>query len=151
MLRYPSFLRRYPDKLKIFLAKIKSQTQNQIHTTYVEKDILSPVSPTAVTYTVVTRSCSVSVSFAKFNTWGDIRVGYSGSYRWIDRVLNTRTGLTGVTTGFTLVNDYSYPYNQTASAVSIKGGGVVNVYLVIEGGVLVYSQPVSCSFTYRVY
>lgn len=118
-----------------------------------EKGILpnAPVFPLSTTYVVVTRSCSVNVSLAKFKTWADIRVGYSGSFRWIDRVLNTRTGLTGITTGFTLSNEYSYPYNQTATSVSVKGGGIVNAYLVIEGGFLLFSQPVSCSFTYRLY
>lgn len=144
---------RTPEELQSFLSKVSNQTRTTVHSTYVEKGILpnAPVFPLSTTYAVVTRRCSVNVGLAKFNTWADIRVGYSGSFRWIDRVLNTRTGLTGITTGFTLSNEYSYPYNQTAISVSVKGGGIVNAYLVIEGSILLFSQPVSCSFTYRLY
>ncbi len=142
-----------PGELQSFLSRMSNQTRMPVHSTYVEKEILpnAPILPLSTTYAVVTRSCSVNVSLAKFNTWADIRVGYSGSFRWIDSVLNTRTGLTGVTTGFSLSNEYSYPYNQTATSVSVKGGGIVNAYLVIDGGIRLFSQPVSCSFTYRVY
>jgi len=142
-----------PGELQGFLSRIRNQAQTPVHYVYVEKGILSntPILPLSTTYAVITRSCSVNVSLAKFNTWADIRVRYSGSFRWIDKVLNTRTGLTGITTGFSLSNEYSYPYNQTATSVSVKGGGIVNVYLLIKGGILLYSQPVSCSFTYRVY
>lgn len=140
-----------PTQLDAFLSKLSHQSRISHHINYFEREDLSLPLPMAVTYAVVTRSCSVNVSLAKFNTWADIRVGYSGSFRWIDSVLNTRTGLTGITTGFTLTNDYSYAYNQTATSVSVKGGGIVNAYLVIEGGILIFSTPVSCSFTYRVY
>jgi len=142
-----------PGELQSFLAQMTAQSQSQVHAIYTEKGILpnAKISPLAVTYAVVTRSCSVNVSLAKFNTWGDIRVGYDGSFRWINSVLNTRTGLTGLTTGFTLSNDYSYAYNQTATSVSVKGGGIVNAYLIIEGALTLFSQPVSCSFTYRLY
>jgi hypothetical protein len=142
-----------PGELQSFLSKMSNQARTPIHSTYVEKGILpnAPMSPLSTTYAVVTRSCSVNVSLSKFNTWADIRVGYTGSFRWIDRVLNTRTGLTGVTTGISLSNEYSYAYNQTASSVSVKGGGVLNVYLLVNGMVRLFSTPVSCSFTYRVY
>lgn len=135
------------------MAKTWAGSHAPNHATYVEKGTgpNTGISPLSVSYTVVTRSCSVNVSLAKFNTWGDIRVGYDGSFRWIDSVLNTRTGLTGVTTGFTLSNAYSYSYGQTATSVSVAGGGVVNAYLLVNGSILLYSQPVSCSFTYRLY
>lgn len=144
-----------PGELQSFLSKIKSQTRNSSHVTYLDNGI-SPnasISPLSTYYAVVTRSCSVDVGapITKFNTWADIRVGVDGSFRWISSVLNTRTGLTGVTTGFSLSNEYSYAYNQTATSVSVKGGGIVNAYLVIDGGIRLWSQPMSCSFTYRVY
>ncbi len=66
-------------------------------------------------------------------------------------MLNTRIGLTGITTGVNLTNDYSYAHNQTATSISVTGGGIINVYLVIEGGIAVFSQPVSCTFTYQLY
>lgn len=139
-----------PAHLDAFLSNLKRQSQVSPHVNYFEREDLNLL-PMSVTYAVVTRSCSVTVGLAKFNTWADIRVGHSGSFRWINSVLNTRTGLTGVTLGFTLTNDYSYAYNQTATSVSVKGGGIVNAYLVIEGGILLFSTPVSCSFTYSVY
>ncbi len=139
-----------PKQLEAFLAKLSRQSQVSPHINYLERED-SSLLPMTTTYAVVTRRCSVNVSLAKFNTWADIRVGYSGSFRWIDRVLNTRTGLTGVTTGFTLTNDYSYAYNQTATSISVKGGGIVNAYLIVNGGIRLFSTPVSCSFTYRVY
>lgn len=142
---------RSPTQLEAFLAKLSRQSQVSPHINYLEQEDLSLPLPMTTTYAVVTRSCSVNVSLAKFNTWADIRVGYSGSFRWIDSVLNTRTGLTGITIGFTLTNDYSYAYNQTATSVSVKGGGIVNAYLLVNGGIQLFSTPVSCSFTYRVY
>lgn len=140
-----------PTQLDAFLSNLSHQSRTSHHINYFEREDLKLSLPMAVTYAVVTRSCSVGLTLAKFNTWADILVGYSGSFRWINSVLNTRTGLTGVTMGLTLTNDYSYAYNQTVTSVSVKGGGIVNFYLVIEGGILIYSTPVSCSFTYRVY
>ena len=50
-----------------------------------------------------------------------------------------------------LSNEYSYPYNQSQSSVSVKGGAIYNIYLVIEGHIKLSSGPVSCSFTYKTY
>ncbi|GAP08993.1 hypothetical protein BECAL_00126 [Bellilinea caldifistulae] len=144
-----------PEELEKFLTFFKNSTQKTTHIyfsgEYFPERFL--VGTESITYNVITRSCSVPLGYgiARFNTWGDIRVGSSGSFRWIDKVLSTYTGLTGLTMVATLTNEYSYAYNQTAAQVSIKGGGIVNVYLIIEGGVRLYSVPVSCSFTYRVY
>ena len=141
-----------PAELQEFLRGVGRQ-QYVAHTTIVENGWPNTPAPKSSGYFVVTRSCSVNLGYvlAKFHTWADIRVGYYDSYHWIDSVLNTRTGLTGVTTGVTLTNTYSYAYNQSASSVSVKGGGIVNIYLLIDGGIRLYSVPVSCSFTYRVY
>lgn len=148
-----------PEELARFLGEVSNRSHVHPHISYedrVEKSNLaigqqSAYNPTSVSYGVVTRSCSVTPCFATFNTWADIRVGYSGSFRWIDSVLNTRTGLTGVTLAVDLTNEYSYAYDQSPISVSVKGGGILNVYLLIEGMVRVYSTPVSCSFTYSVY
>lgn len=67
-------------------------------------------------------------------------------------MLNTRTGLTGVTTIVNLSNDWSYSYNQTATSVSVRGGGIVNVYYSTPwGAIYLWSQATECSFTYSVY
>lgn len=139
-----------PKELESFLSTISLQAKTPTNVTYIEKAPLG-YSTLATTYAVVTRSCSKTLSFAKFNTWADIRVGVNGSFRWIDSVLNTRTGLTGVTVALTLDNAYSYAYNQTSSSVSVQGGGIVNAWLLVGGVIRLYSTPVSCSFTYRLY
>jgi len=140
-----------PTELQDFLLRVSRQPV--AHTTIVENVRRNVPTPKSSGYFVVTRSCSVNIGYilAKFHTWADIRVGYYDSYHWIDQVLNTRTGLTGLTTGVTLTNAYSYAYNQSASSVSIKGGGTLNFYLIIGGVIRLYSVPVSCSFTYSVY
>lgn len=105
----------------------------------------------AASYGTVTRSCSVQMNAAYFNTYGAIQVGYEGSFRWVENVQSTWTNLTGVTIGLTLNNANSYSYNKTSTSVSVAGSGVVNAYIIVEGGPVVWSQPVSCSFTYSVY
>lgn len=101
---------------------------------------------------VVTRSCTRSFTPATFNVWADILVKSSGSFRWIDSVLNTRTGLTGATATATLSNDYSYSYNQTTTSVSVKGGGIVSAYISTPiGTIYLWSEATDCSFTYSVY
>lgn len=85
---------------------------------------------------IVTRSCSVPFTPATFNVWADIEVKSTGSFRWISSVLNTRTGLTGVTTIVNLSNDWSYSYNQTATSVSVRGGGIVNAYFSTPWGAI---------------
>lgn len=80
-----------PQQLEAFLSELSRQTQRTTHITYFERGPLpnAQVSSTSVSDGVVTRSCSVNVGMAKFKTWADIRVGSSGSFRWMDRVLNT--------------------------------------------------------------
>lgn len=106
----------------------------------------------STTYGTVTRACTSNAGAATFNTEGDIRVDYSGSFRWIDSVLSTRTSLTGITYGLSMSEPYSYAYNQSSSSVSVKGGAIINAYILLDtGATTVYSTPVSCSFTYSVY
>ncbi|MEN6570925.1 MAG: hypothetical protein ABFD24_03690 [Anaerolineaceae bacterium] len=142
-----------PKDLESFLISMQRSKNSAPHFVLREtakKD--SNFSPMTTSYGIVTKNCSVSVALGTyFNTWGDIRVATSGSFRWIDSVVSTYTGLTGVTLGFDLTNPYSYSYNKTASSVSIKGGGIVNAYILIDGFIKIYSSPVSCSFTYSVY
>jgi len=144
-----------PQELERFLISLERSAQKTPHFHFAEERFPQRflAGTESVTYNVITRSCSVPLGYgrASFHTWGDIRVGSLGSLRGIDTVLSTYTGLTGLTMTATLTNEYSYAYNQTAAQVSIKGGGIVNVYLIIEGGVRLYSVPVSCSFTYQVY
>jgi len=122
-----------PEQLAEFLSYV-SDTQKE--TSYVEwgflgeKERIAGVSPSSTGSFLVTKSCSQKLALATFNTWADISVGYSGSY---------------------LHDTYSFVYNQSASSVSVKGGGIVSTYILIEGGVYYSSTPVSCSFTYRVY
>jgi hypothetical protein len=143
-----------PQELESFLVKIKSATSISPHSTFQENNRFNGVSfiTTATSYGVVTRSCSVPLGcgVAKFNTWADIRVASSGSFHWIDSVLSTYTGLTGLTMSADLTNAYSYSYNKTSASVSVKGGGIVNIYLIVKGVIKLYSVPVSCSFTYSV-
>lgn len=143
------------DELEKFLSAIHSETSISSHVVLREKpqfNILA-IQPNSTSYSVVTRSCSTNVGYgiAKFNTWADIKVGYSGSFRWIVSVLSTRVGLTGWTMTGGLSNEYSYAYNQTSSSVSVKGGAMLDVYLFVEGLIKLYSVPVSCSFTYSLY
>lgn len=143
------------EDLENFLVETEKAAKPSQHTTYIEYNPKKPQPGVeSVSYTVVTRSCSSTVAVGtQFNTWADIRVGFSGSpyyTTWIDSVLNTRVGLTGVTLGMDLSNEYSYSYNQTTQSVSVVGGGIFNIYLVVEGGIRLYSRPVSCSFTYTV-
>ena len=98
-------------------------------------------------YGTVTRSCSKALSLAYFNTWADIGVALNGSFRWITGVLNTRTGLTGVTTGMELHDNWSYYYNLTSTSVNVKGGGIVDYYLNIGGKWVFYSK---CRFTLHI-
>ena len=143
------------EELENFLVESEKAAKPSQHTTYIEYNPKKPQPGVkSVSYTVVTRSCSSIIAVGtKFNTWADIRVGFSGSSyytTWIDSVLNTRVGLTGLTMGKDLSNEYSYSYNQTTQSVSVVGGGIFNMYMVVEGGIRVYSRPVSCSFTYSV-
>jgi len=144
--------------LEKFLIEAEKGTNSTQHIMFAGNGSNGPDIPQVgietVTYTVVTRRCSTTVAVGtQFNTWADIRIGMSGSSyytTWIDQVLNTQVGLTGITLGMDLTNEYSYSYNQTSQSVSIAGGGILNIYLVVEGGVRLYSRPVSCSFTYSV-
>ncbi len=103
------------------------------------------------TYGTVSRSCSTSAGMATWNVWADIKVGSSGSFRWIESVLNTRQGLTGTTFGLASRNEYSYVVSQSANSVTIKGGAIVDAYLLINTGMTVlWSAPVECSFTYSI-
>lgn len=122
-------------------------SESTVWNTYNEYSILSET-----VYGTVTRSCSKKFSVAAyFNTWADIGVAQNGSFRWITGVLNTRTGLTGVTTGMELHDNWSYYYNLTSTSVSVKGGGILDYYLNIGGKWVFYSQPVECGFNYSVY
>ncbi|MCG8347756.1 MAG: hypothetical protein MI924_08255 [Chloroflexales bacterium] len=146
-----------PEELEAVLQQF-SIKQLDTHTDIIESPEQPPVpdattmAENATTYGTVTRSCSASTGTATFNTWADIRVGYSGSFRWIDSVLNTRTGLTGITYGLSMSDSYSYSYNQSSSSVSVKGDAIINAYILLNTGMTtVYSTSVSCSFTYSVY
>lgn len=149
-----------PEQLDEFLSRLSSKQKEPPHIVYrdsLSKKLMTTVVPSTstdsyVVTSVVTRSCSQNIGWmSTFHTWADISVSYSGSFRWINGVLNTRTGLTGLTTGFHLHDTYSYAYDQSAVSVSVKGGGIITVYLLIDGGVQIFSSPVSCSFTYSVY
>lgn len=140
-------------ELEEFLTNLEKNSQSTTHKEFYginRSDF--PLIQTTTSYVVVTRSCSTWAQVgANFNTWADILVGTSGSFNWISSVLSTRVGLTGMTLGLGLSNEYSYAYNQSQSSVSIRGGAILNVYIVIEGGIKMYSTPISCSFTYRTY
>lgn len=141
-------------ELEEFLTSLEkdkiSTTHKEYHHGMNRSDV--PLIPTSTSYVTVTKNCSNAVAIGTyFNTWADILVGTSGSFTWISSVLHTRVGLTGVTLGMDLSNEYSYTYNQSQSSVSVNGGAILNSYLVIEGVVKMYSRPVSCSFTYRTY
>lgn len=144
-----------PEQLDEFLSQLSATQKEPPHVIYRdflgEKGSLAGASPSSTGSFVVTRSCSQNVGLSTFHTWADISVGYSGSFRWINGVLNTRTGLTGMTMGVDLHDTYSYSYNQSAVSVSVKGGGIITTYLIIDEGIQLWSSPVSCSFTYSVY
>lgn len=75
-----------PEELEALLQQFSAEESNT-HINIVEQ----PMRPSddsvtmSTTYGTVTRSCSANAGAATFNTWGDIRVGYSGSFRW-DRI-----------------------------------------------------------------
>jgi len=100
--------------LEEFLIELEKTVNSSQHHACVENGPKQPqLGIESVTYTVVTRRCSTTVAVGtQFNTWADIRVGFSGSSyytSWIDSVLNTRVGLTGVTLGMDLTNTYPSP------------------------------------------
>ena len=102
------------------------------------------------TYTTIRRECTVPVGLATFYTAADIRVGvYGTSYAWIDSV-NEWVGLRGYTVGKELKGTYHYHHFDTTTA-DITGGGVVDWYILVEGGVKVWSMPVECTIHYSIY
>lgn len=109
-----------------------------------------PGAATRTSYTTLRRECTVPVGFATFYTAADIRVGvYGTSYAWIDSV-NEWVGLRGCTLGFDLTHTYHHHY-LTTTTTDITGGGIVDYYLVVNGGIKLWSQPVECSIHYSIY
>jgi hypothetical protein len=101
-------------------------------------------------YTTLYRECTVPVGLATFYTGAHIRVGVSGtSYAWIDSV-NEWVGLRGCTLGLDLTSTYHY-HHTTATTADVTGGGVVDYYIAVEGGIKVWSRPVECSIHYSIY
>ncbi len=116
----------------------------------VNEGVLSGRAANGVSYYSVRRECTQNTGASTFHTWADIHIGvYGSSYAWIDSV-NEWVGLTGITLGQDLTNTYHYHY-VTATTADITGGGTVNVYLLIDGVIRVYSQPVECSIHYSLY
>jgi len=116
----------------------------------IDEGVLSSQVLNGVSYYIVRRECTQNTGFSTFHTWADIRIGvYGSSYAWIDSV-HEWVGLTGCTIGQDLTNTYHYHYT-TATTADITGGGIVDVYLLINGGIKILSLPVECSIHYSLY
>lgn len=103
-------------------------------------------------FSTLTRECTRPYTPATFYTQADIRVGVDGSFRWIDKVQNTRTGLSGIVATATLSNAYSYVRSQTTTRVEITGGGTVSAYIQTPWGqIYLWSEPTSCTINFSVY
>jgi hypothetical protein len=82
-----------PENLELFLTNLNSATAEIQNFDFIESAtspaLYSPDTARSTYYVVVTRKCSTSLGYgiAKFNTWADIKVGVSGSFRWISSVL----------------------------------------------------------------
>ena len=90
------------------------------------------------------------VPFPTFNLWADVWIAGSGSF-WEITDVHERVGLTGITTFNDLTDTWTYHRISTdRQSATIRGGGVVNHYLVFRGVFKLYSQPVSLSISYRL-
>ncbi|NOK61979.1 MAG: hypothetical protein GFH27_549289n327 [Chloroflexi bacterium AL-W] len=134
-----------PEQLQKLLQNIG--VQNNV----IERQPFLPDIPTTDAQTIVQRQCTANAGLATFNTWADIVVDFvpGSSFRAINSA-NAWVGLTGVTLGFDLTSTYTNVYNRTSS-IEIVGGGIIDVYLVIDGGIKIYSNPISCTINYALY
>lgn len=90
------------------------------------------------------------IPFPTFNLWADVWIAGSGSF-WEITDVHERVGLTGITTFADLTDAWTYHRISTdRQSATIRGGGVVNHYLVFKGVFKLYSQPVSLSISYRL-
>jgi|GEM_PF-2436041 len=60
------------------------------------------------------------------------------------------TSLSGVTLGFGWTQTYAYATNY-GTHIDVYGGGLLDFYLLIEGGIKWYSMPLNLSLIYAVY
>lgn len=79
----------------------------------------------------------------RFNLWATVYVAASGSFHWIDDVRGMHVGLSGfqpfMNLEDTYTDSYIYPNQQR---VRLEGGGTLEYYLLIEGILTYYSEPV---------
>lgn len=104
-------------------------------------------------YANVRRTCSTNAGMATVVVTADIRVGRSGSFGWIDSV-STRVHMQGVGLGLVFKNEWSNHHIVGGSKVDVRGGGLVEAYLIAElggNGILLWSTPKECSFSYSIY
>lgn len=139
-----------PEELENYIIKL--QKQPTITTVQDEKSEQPSGDPTRAgnTYNTIRRSCSVSAGAPTVYVTADIRVGLNGSARWIDSA-SSRVSWSGVTFGLGISGQWSNTY-PTSTKVDVRGGATIDIYLISEiGGIVLYSTPLECSFTYSVY
>ncbi|MCK4260075.1 MAG: hypothetical protein KAX49_13940 [Halanaerobiales bacterium] len=131
-----------PEELEEYLKALKKLEKHVVYD--IQADVGSGFSINSTGYYAIKElHKDTPVGLAKFNLWAD------GSFFEIISVPSRSVGLTGITFGLDLRDTSSYyDIASDKQSVSIKGSGIVDVYIIIEGIIKISSKRYSLTINW---